>query len=433
MLDEQTILERCRQRGHRWRNRILNPAVTLHLFVMQILAGNTACWALRHLSKMSFTASAYCQARQRLPLALIQQLVREIAARLSNQADEPDALWHGHRVFRVDGSSSTMPDTPELQGHFGQPTNQKKGCGFPVTTLLLLVHAGTEAIMDLLIRPLRVHDMSGVVELHPDLRPGDLLVGDRAFGTYAHLCLLHLRGIFGLFRLHQKTKVSFRYRRRHAKQFPKGQRKGKPTSEWIKRLGPNDQLVRYFKPKVKPKWMTQEQYDSLPDSLVVREHRYRVNRKGFRVRQITLVTTLLDPVEYPVAELEAQFLDRWNIETDLDHLKTTLGAAVLHSKTVEGVTKELWAFALVYNLVRQVMIEAAKRQGVDVARVSFVDALRWLACAEVGEELCDLVVNPLRSGRVEPRVLKRRLKEYARMTKPRAVLRQELMAKKVAA
>ena len=199
------------------------------------------------------------------------------------------------------------------------------------------------------------------------------------------------------------------------------------------RLGPHDQLVRSFKPREKPHWISQEQYDALPESLILREHRYRVNAKGFRVRQVTLVTTLLNPVRYPAAELEAQFLDRWNTETDLNHLKTTLGAAVLHCKSVAGVTKELWLFALVYNLVRQVMLEAARRQAVDPARVSFVDALRWLACAEVGEELWDLVINPLRFGRVEPRVLKRRLNEYARMTKPRAVLRQELLGKKVAA
>src|ERR1019366_3467907 len=205
--------------------------------------------------------------------------------------------------------------------------------------------------------------------------------------------------------MHQKTIVSFRYRRRHAKQFPRGQRADKPKSQWLRRLGPNDQVVRYFKSKDRPRWMTPEQFAGLPESIEVREIRYRVKQKGFRVKEVLLVTTLLDPVEYPAAELAQKFLERWAIEGNFDHLKTTMGAAVLHCKSVEEVTKELWVFALVYNLVRQVMLEAAKRQKVDTARISFVDALRWLASAHIGEELCELVVNLLREGRVEPRVI----------------------------
>jgi hypothetical protein len=320
-----------------------------------------------------------------------------------------------------------------LQQYFGQPAGQKEGCGFPVSSTLMLMHAASGAISDLLLRPLRVHDMSGVAQLHPDLQPGDVLAGDRAFASYAHLCLLGERDLHGIFRAHQQTIVSFRYRRRHAGQFPKRQQAGKPRSQWVVSLGANDQIVRYFKPQDRPRWMSPQQFDGLPASILVREVRYRVFQKGFRAREVTLVTTLLDPVEYPAAELAQKFLERWSIEGNFDHLKTTMGAAVLHCKTVDGVTKELWVFALVYNLVRQVMLEAAMRQEVDSRRISFVDALRWLTCAQAGEELCDLVVNPLREGRFEPRVIKRRMKEYILMTKPRAVLKQEMADTRLAA
>jgi hypothetical protein len=432
LLDEQTILACCRQMGHRWRNTVLDPAATLHLFIKQVLAGNIACQALRHLSDQRFTASAYCQARQRLPLALIQELTRQVGRRVGAQGDEA-GLWRGHRVWLVDGSSASMPDTPELQACFGQPGGQRPGCGFPVTATLMLMHAASGAIGDLLVRPLRVHDMSGVAQLHQDLRPGDVLVGDRAFSSYAHLCLLRERDLHGIFRLHQKTIVSFRPQRRHAGRFPKDQRTGKPKSQWIGDLGPQDQLVRYFKPRQRPTWMSPRQFDALPDSLLVRETRYQVRQKGFRVREVLLVTTLLNPVEYPAEELAQKFRERWMIEGNFDHLKTTMGAAVLHCKTVEGVTKELWVFALVYNLVRQVMLVAARRQEVDVGRISFIDALRWLAWARLGEYLCELVVNPLREGRFDPRVIKRRMKEYDLMRKPRAVLKQEMIDKRVAA
>jgi len=432
LLDERSIFGACLEQGHYWRDTVLNPAVTLHLFIMQILSGNIACAALHHLSGLAFTASAYCQARQRLPLAAIQQLARQVGRYVSAQGDAA-GLWHGRRLWQVDGSNASMPDTPELQGYFGQPAGQAKGCGFPVASALMLMHAVSGAIGDVLVRALRVHDLSGVAQFHPDLRPGDVLVGDRAFSSYAHLCLLAARGLDGIFRLHQRTIVSFRSRRRHAGQFPKSQQSGRPKSQWVRRLGPNDQVVRYFKPRTRPQWMSAEQFETLPGSLDVREVRYHVYQKGFRVNQVTLVTTLLDEEDYPAEELSQKFLERWMIEGNFDHLKTTMGAAVLHCKTVDGVTKELWAFVLVYNLVRQVMLDAARRQEVEPARISFVDALRWLANATANADLCDLVVNPLREGRFEPRVIKRRKKEYPSMTRPRAVLKQEMLDKRVAA
>jgi hypothetical protein len=117
----------------------------------------------------------------------------------------------------------------------------------------------------------------------------------------------------------------------------------------------------------------------------------------------------------------------WQIELNLRHLKTTMKMDVLRCKSVAGVTKELTAYCLVYNLVRAVMLEASRRQGVAVARISFVDGLRWLACARAGEPLPKLVVNPLRPDRFEPRVTKRRPKPYAWLTSPRRVMRKRLL------
>lgn len=90
-------------------------------------------------------------------------------------------------------------------------------------------------------------------------------------------------------------------------------------------------------------------------------------------------------------------------------------------------------FLLVYNLVRMVMLQAARRQQVPVERISFVDALRWLATAQPGDELPKLVVNPARRGRVEPRVRKRRPKQYPLMKRPREVLRKDLLQQNIAA
>jgi hypothetical protein len=182
--------------------------------------------------------------------------------------------------------------------------------------------------------------------------------------------------------------------------------------------------------------MQQQQYDALPQSLVLRELRYAVHRRGFRSRSVTLVTTLTTPEQYPAGELAEQYLGRWEIEVNLRHLKTTMGMDVLKCRSVEGVLKEVTVFVLVYNLVRLVMLRAGQRQKTPPDRISFIDALRWLCDARDardGDEPVDLIVNPKRPGRVEPRVIKRRMKEYSLMKHPRHQLRQALLGGSVTA
>lgn len=414
-----------------WRQRLLDPLTTTVLFTTQVLEGNTAINHLRHLSGMTFTATAYCKARARLPLAMLRAVGEGVTRQLLGESDAA-CRWRGHRVWRGDGTGFSMPDTPALQTHFGQPTGQRPGCGFPVASLLVLCDkAGF--IAKTLAAPLRTHEACRVAALHDQLQAADVLVYDRAGCSYAHLALLLKRNLHAIFRVHQKQIVSFRPGRKHKGQCRKGQRAGKPGSRWIKRLGKHDQLVQWFKPKPKPRWMDQEAYDALPDSIVLREVRYAVQRKGFRSRVVTLVTTLLDPDKYPADELAEQFRGRWEIELNFRHLKTTMGMDVLKCKSVQGVLKELAVFVLVYNLVRRVMLRAAQRQKVPLDRISFIDALRWLCDARGVEALIDLIVNPRRPGRIEPRVLKRRMKEYDLMKRPRHQLRQSLLSGRLAA
>jgi hypothetical protein len=141
---------------------------------------------------------------------------------------------------------------------------------------------------------------------------------------------------------------------------------------------------------------------------------------------VTLVTTLLDPPRYPADEIVELRLRRWDVETNLRHLKITLGLDVLRCQSEIGVRKELAVFCLVYNLVRVIMLEAADRQRVAVSRLSFADALKWMRHARPGDRLADLIVNPWRPGRIEPRCKKRRAKQCDLMNKPRDVLRKTL-------
>jgi hypothetical protein len=425
------IEQLCQELGYVWRERTLGPVVTIHAFLIQVLHGNTACDHLPHLMGKRFSGEAYAQARARLPLALFERLLAAVCQSLQSCRDEAER-WCGLRVWMTDGSGCSMPDTDELQRAFGQPGGQKPGCGFPVAHLLTLFHAGTGLLQKVIVSPLRTHDLKHASRMHSELAPGDVLVGDRGFCSFAHLAQLVGAGFHGVMRIHQRMIVDFRIGRMHvpaSPPFPKLKgAKGLPRSRWVKWLGRCDQIVEWYKPKQRPKWLDAAAYAALPKSMLVRELRFDIQRPGCRTRQVTLVTTLLDPVLYPAEELAQLYFDRWRVEVNLRHLKQTMRMDVLKCRTEAGVRKEICMLALVYNLVRLVMLKAAHRQEVQVDRISFIDALRWLTTAKPGEDLRPLIVN-LGRHRVQPRVRKRRPKQYPLMKRPRAELQQALLGK----
>ena len=293
--------------------------------------------------------------------------------------------------------------------------------------------AATGLLVKMMAAPLRTHDLSQVANFHPELRPGDILAGDTAFASYVHFALLLRAKLHGVFRAHQRTLVSFRKDRKLIGKCPKGTRATCANSRLVRKLGRYDQIVQYCKPPECPAWMTAEQYTTVPATIEVRELRYWTRRRGFRTRVVTLVTSLLEADLYPLEELAALYGRRWEVETNFAHLKTTMQMDVLHCQTVQGVLKELIIFALVYNLARLVMLAAAREQHLPHDRLSFVDALRWLAVACEHRTELELLVNPLRPGRFEPRVKKRRPKQYRLMRQPRCQLRQQLATQKLPA
>jgi hypothetical protein len=464
-LPEEEILAACRAHGKPWRERLLGPVQTVHLFVLQVLHLNMAISGLRHLVKFNFAESSYCAARKRLPLAALQALLvssskamREavyakahagVGTKGGTKGGENvcGALWRGLRAFLVDGSSTITPDNRALAKAFGYPSGQKKGCGFPVAKLLGLFDAFTGMMVQMLTGPLFTHDMGMVSGVHELLGNGDLLVADRGLCSFGHVALLVMAEVKALFRMHQRQIVDFRPHRkargqagRKGKKGKRGKKagsdrargdkakyeKGRPTSRFVKRLAKHDQLVWWIKPEDRPDWMTAAHYEQLPGAVMVREIRYRIPAKGQRTRCVTIATTLLDPVLYPKEAVAELYGMRWRVETHLAELKTAMGMKSVKCKTPDGVRKELAVFCLVYNLVHAVMAEAALRQGVGHDRISFTDAVRFLQHAEPGEELPDLVVNPHRPDRHEPRKVKTRNGSYPVMTQPRQKLKKQL-------
>jgi hypothetical protein len=419
-----------------FRNTTLTPGNTLRLFVQQIAHGNIACTAVRHLAAEEFSDSAWCQARKRLPLQLIAKVHHGIVAAARRELDAVNDMgnqtyrWRDHRLFAVDGTSDSMPDTPELRKHYGVPSGCRSGLGFPTAHLLMLMDHRSGLFLDCIDSPLTTSDLSQTPPLHAHLSPGDVLLGDVAFSGYGHLALLIQANLHAILPAHHLRIVDFTPDRSYAHPHKGTQRNriGKPRTRVSKILGPDDQLVEYFKAGDKPAWMSDQQWQQLPESITVREIRRSVKRHGFRPIVVTIVTTLLDPEVYPADELIDLRLTRWMIETNFRHLKTTLGMDVLKCKTVPGIRKERMVFLLVYNLIRIVMLRAARSQGVNVNRLSFADTLAWLRHGDIHNRP-ELIVNPLRPGRLEPRVLKRQKKEFPYMTKPRTVLKTQLRAK----
>jgi len=237
VLWERSVVEQvCNELGHTWRQRALDPAATVALFVQQILHGNVPCSEVRHLAAKSFTPSAYCQARARLPLAVVQSLLRRVCAAAFVATQQPKHLWLGrHRVFHIDGSTFSMPDTPELCEVFGLPYGPQDGCGFPMAHLLVLFHAQTGLLLEAWASPLRTSDLAHLLEAHGCLKSGDVLIGDESFSSYAHLAMLMGQGLHGLFPLHRKRVVDFTPGRPHCTAGGGRDRvAGIPRSRWIK-------------------------------------------------------------------------------------------------------------------------------------------------------------------------------------------------------
>ena len=372
------------------------------------------------LEPLSVDTGGYCKARKRLPEAIFSKLCLRAGASLAAKANGAE-LWFNRRVKVVDGSSASMPDTPANQASYPQPTEQLPGCGFPVVGFVAVFCLATGAMLNLAMGPWYPHDLTLFYFLRGAFEWGDIFLADRAFCSYAELALFKQRGVDSVLRLHQRRKTDFRRGRI---------------------LGLSDHIVRWSKPAACPHGLRKKDYRRLPRSLVIREVRYRAETNGFRTQQITLATTLLDAETYSSESLAELYFQRWDVELDFRHIKTTMQMDVLRCKTPEMVRKEIWTHLLAYNLIRSVMWQAARFGSVQSRRLSFKGTIQYvlslgdmLTCRQRKRlpltMLLKLVAEqivPLRPGRIEPRVRKRRPKNYRLMTKPRSQLKAAIGA-----
>jgi len=412
------------EEGRNSRDRIFTLCLTLQCFLWQALNPGSACrevvrqvqalFKLLGRGPVDENDSAYCQARQRLPKERLEKLLAVSAAKADLRAGHGGRL-NGRSVKVVDGSSAQAADTPSNQKRYPQPTGQKPGCGFPVLKFLLLFSLHSGAVLHAVMGSLHHHDLRLLRQLREELHPGDVLLGDRAYGEYTTLATLPQRGVDVVARLHQKRRVDFRQ---------------------AQRLSRNDGLFVFHKGSRQSDLMSRTQWRRMPSRITVRIIRFTAGIRGFRNRRITLVTTLLDPQLYPAQQLMALYARRWRLELCLRDLKTTLGMECLRCKSPDMIEKELLIYLLAHNLVRCLMAEAIRQHGGELERVSFkgsLDGLRQYGNAmaaarsrKMREELWqDLLLNLIRDrlahrpGRLEPRALKRRPKNFGWLTQHR--------------
>jgi hypothetical protein len=405
LISEAVVHDACVAAGHRWRKRKLEPATTVHLLLLQLLA-RVAMIGLDHVAKVGVTAAAVCKARARLPLAVWMAL-----AERSGRGTSPPSCYRGHRVYLADGTTFTAPDTAQLAGHYGKALNQRgTSPGFAVPKLLALMDSAGGAIAKVIDLPHARGEQTVLTRMLRNLSPGDLLLGDRGLVSFAHLAVMTRAGVHCLMRLPRSMVAHGR---------------GGGSRRRVKRLGRNDMLVRWDKPaQYKSSWMSRRRWRQLPASLQLRQVAFRLCRPGFRCRWSWVVTTLDCPTRYGAQSLAELYGKRWDIELAFRHMKQTMRMTKLTAKTLAGVKKQILAFVMLYNLVRHLMGRAARRQAVAPDRISFADAMTALLYLAPGEPMPPLRVNPARHRPSEPRARKHGGYLYPVLRRPREQLRR---------
>lgn len=401
------------------RERQFPPTETLSMFLAQAMNEDRSCQnivnqtaltqALSGMTPCSSNTGSYCKARRRLPLSMVSELARHTGTQMANKAPVSWG-WKGRPVSLVDGTTVVLPDTPENQQSYPQ-TKTGKGC--PMARIVGLICLASGGLMNAAIGtfsgkgPGEQTLLRGLLD---SLEPDDILLGDAYFGTYFLLSELMSRGVDAVFEQYgaRKRKVDFH----------KGTK-----------LGKRDHLITYSKPKVRPAWLSQEQYDAAPDTLIIRE---------LKVGHKILVTTLLSPKAATKEELKKLYHQRWHIELDLRNIKTTLGMATLSCKTPDMIEKEIWIYLLAHNLIRITMAQAASLSDILPRQLSFKHSLQlWRIWHQQVSDFDDdsleillllIVENTVghRPGRVEPRAIKRWVKSFPILTRPRSELRAEI-------
>jgi hypothetical protein len=432
LLCPRLVADLARRCNHHWRNRIYTPWITLSLFLSQVLADDPSCTeavdrfqkyrADRGLDPVATETGSYCEARDRLPEDLTWELVRQTGQTIDQKAEDA-WLYHGRPVKIADGSTVSMPDTTANQAAYPQQKAQAPGLGFPIARILVVFSLAVGTVLEAALGPYHgkeTGELALLRQIMGQFQPGDIALADRLFGTYWTIAVWQGRGVDVVTRLHQRRTADFRRGRR---------------------LGPYDHVVTWTKPQENPEWMSRAEYQAMPAKLALREVRLQVRDKSKRIRNVVLVTTLLDAQLDPAEAIRGLYRQRWHAELDLRSLKTAMRMEVLRGKSPEMVRKEVAMHLLAYNLIRGIMAEAARVSEVKPRQLSFKGAQQTIRSFEEVHlydprrikadwpRLLHLISRKRvgkRPDRYEPRAIKRRPKPHRLLQMPRAEARRRI-------
>jgi putative transposase len=414
-----------------FRDRVYNPSVTTWTFLAQVASRDHSCrdavsrliaWRVAGgREPISLDTNSYCRARQRLPIGFFNSLLHQTGS-AAEELSLPEWTLLGRRLRVVDGTTLTMPDTPANQAAFPQSTSQTPGVGFPIARALMIGSLATAAILDVEIGA-TTGKKTGESTLFRALAPrciqkGDVVVGDREFESYRNVALVQSLEADAVMRMNASRKADFR--------------RGK-------KLGPYDHVVVWKKPGFDAERYTREEYDQLPDEIVMREIRIVVEDENLRPEEITIATTLLDP-QYTREEIAEVIRRRWRIETNFNAFKTHMQMAHLRTCHPDTVRKEILAHLIMYNLICTVICRAARvsEEELTPSQISHKGALQIIDAyahrlprtnVRIISDMLKAIASQRvghRPNRLEPRKLKKRKGKYTYMTKPRHQERQRL-------
>lgn len=413
------------------RRRLFSKENTFWAFFSQVLDADGGCKevirklqsyaSLKGITFPSSSTSSYCTARKKLDIQTLAEIFDHTAGHPEGGAQI--GRLNGRRVIVVDGTGVSMPDTLENQEVWPQTVSQKPGCGFPTARICACFSLASGALLSYAIGNKKSHELPLFRQQWGTFQPGDVFLGDKGFCSYFDIAKLKEKGVDSVVTLARRAPIH--------------------GASCLKKFGPDDLLIAWQRPRYTDQLSySREEWEQLPEELILRQIKVTVPYPDFRVRHFYIVTTLLDAAHYPAGELADLYFQRWDVELFFRDIKTTMGMDVLRCQTPDMIRKEILMHFIAYNCIRRLMLDAAKAADLAVRVVSFKGSLQALRnwephlnqgklnrtertrlIADLHEAITDTPIRQ-RPGRSEPRCRKRRPKNYELMTRPRHEMKE---------
>lgn len=418
LLTHPSLLQTIENELPKYRHRLYPPLKTLSMFLTQAIGDDRSCQKqvnnaafnmLVSKRTCSVATGGYCKARRRLPESMIEDLTKKVAS-LNKRKTKKEWLWRGRNIYLVDGTTITMPDTKENQEVYPQPIVQAKGLGFPICRIVGIISLATGSLVNAAVSPFQGKGASEQVLLRSMLssfKRGDIILADAFYSTYSLLSYATLHGIDIVF-------------------VQNGARTRKTDFATGTLLGDDDHLITIKKPKQKPEWIEQTEYDKKPNEIIIREV-----KAGGKI----LITTMLCEKTTTAKTIKNLYKSRWQIELDFRNIKTTMGLKSFSCKTPQMVTKEMWTYFLAYNFIRSVMLESALHNNILPRQMSFKHTMQLLSnqivlLGKIAYQNLLVIIGKKRignrEGRIEPRAIKKRQNCYPLLMTQRGLAREEI-------